>query len=123
MLLPRIAAAFRGGDDHLLSSGARLIEEQGFRLLGAHEVAPEILVPEGTLGRVQPSGARPCRYRAWGSTICAPPDRSTSGRRWWWPGEHVLAVEAAEGTDQMLERVAELRASGRIRASPSAACW
>ena len=29
---------------------------------------------------------------------------------------HILAVEAAEGTDGMLARVAELRASGRIRA-------
>ena len=28
---------------------------------------------------------------------------------------HVLAVEAAEGTDAMLARVAELRASGRLR--------
>jgi DUF1009 family protein len=28
--------------------------------------------------------------------------------------KHVLAVEAAEGTDQMLARVAELRASGHI---------
>jgi DUF1009 family protein len=33
-------------------------------------------------------------------------------------GKHVLAVEAAEGTDQMLTRVGELRASGRVR-SPS----
>jgi DUF1009 family protein len=28
---------------------------------------------------------------------------------------HVIAVEAAEGTDQMLERVAELRRSRRVR--------
>ncbi len=33
---------------------------------------------------------------------------------------HVLALEAAEGTDQMLERVAELRKNGRIRASDGA---
>ena len=51
-LLPRIASAFRGGDDYLLTGVARLIEEQGFRVLGAHEVAPEILVPEGALGRI-----------------------------------------------------------------------
>src|SRR5690606_26240195 len=51
-LLPRVLAAYRGGDDHLLSSIARLFEAHGFRLLGAHEVAPEILVPEGELARV-----------------------------------------------------------------------
>jgi DUF1009 family protein len=32
-------------------------------------------------------------------------------------GHHILAVEAIEGTDQMLERVAQLRANGRIRAA------
>ena len=31
-------------------------------------------------------------------------------------GKHVLAVEAAEGTDEMLARVAEMRANGRVRA-------
>ena len=83
MLLPQIAAAFRGGDDHLLSSGVRLIEEQGFRVLGAHEVAPEILVPEGALGHVQPASAT-VPISLWGWTICTPPVRSMSGRRWWW---------------------------------------
>src|SRR3954452_3660575 len=56
-LLPRIAAAFRGGDDHLLRGVAKLFEQKGVRLLGAHEVAPEILVPDGLLGRLQPSDA------------------------------------------------------------------
>jgi UDP-2,3-diacylglucosamine hydrolase len=55
MLLPRIMAAYRGGDNHLLSGVSRIVEDQGFRLLGAHEVAPEILVPEGALGRINVS--------------------------------------------------------------------
>ena len=54
-LLPQVLAAFRGADDHLLSGIGRLLESDGFRLRGAHEVAPEILTPEGVLGRVQPS--------------------------------------------------------------------
>jgi len=32
-------------------------------------------------------------------------------------GKHVLAVEAAEGTDAMLAHVAEMRASGRVRSA------
>ena len=55
MLMPRILAAFRGGDNHLLSGMGRLLEQDGFRLLGAHEVAPEILAPENAISRVQPS--------------------------------------------------------------------
>ena len=52
MLMPRILAAFRGGDNHLLSGMGRLLEQDGFRLLGAHEVAPEILAPENAISRV-----------------------------------------------------------------------
>jgi len=115
-LLPRIAAAFRGGDDHLLSSGARLIEEQGFRVLGAHEVAPEILVPEGTLGHVQ-VGERDRADIALGLDYLHATGPFDVGQAVVVAGRHILAVEAAEGTDQMLERIAALRASGRIRAS------
>ena len=115
-LLPRIAAAFRGGDDHLLSSGARLIEEQGFRVLGAHEVAPEILVPEGTLGHVQ-VGERDRADIALGLDYLHATGPFDVGQAVVVAGRHVLAVEAAEGTDRMLERIAALRASGRIPAS------
>jgi DUF1009 family protein len=116
MLLPRIAAAFRGGDDHLLSSGARLIEEQGFHVLGAHEVAPEILVPEGALGHVQ-VGERDRADIALGLDYLHATGPFDVGQAVVVAGRHVLAVEAAEGTDQMLERIAVLRASGLIRAS------
>ena len=114
-LLPRIAAAFRGGDDHLLSSGARLIEEQGFRVLGAHEVAPEILMPEGVLGRAQPS-ERDRADIALGLDYLRATGPFDVGQAVVVAGRHVLAVEAAEGTDQMLTRVADMRASGRVPA-------
>src|SRR5947209_20297494 len=54
-LLPRIVRAYRGGDDHLLSSVARVFEDHGFRVVGAQEVAPEILMPEGAVGSMLPS--------------------------------------------------------------------
>ena len=38
----------------MLSSFARIMEGHGLRVLGAHEVAPEILVREGVLGRCAP---------------------------------------------------------------------
>lgn len=114
-LLTRIAAGFRGGDDHLLSSVARLIEEQGFRVRGAHEVAPEILVPEGALGRAQPSEADRADI-ALGLDYLRAAGPFDIGQAVVVAGRHVLAVEAAEGTDAMLARVAEMRASGRVRA-------
>jgi DUF1009 family protein len=114
MMMPRIAAAFRGGDDHLLSSIGRLVEREGFRLLGAHEVAPEILMPEAALGRVQPS-ERDCFDIASGLDYLRAAGPYDVGQAVVVAGKHVLAVEAAEGTDAMLARVADMRASGRVR--------
>src|SRR3974390_683395 len=113
--LPRVIAAFRGGDDHLLTNIGRLFEEHGFHVLGAHEVAPDILVPEGTLGSRQPSVEDRADVALGLDYLCAA-GRVDIGQSVVVAGKHVLAVEAAEGTDQMLVRVAEMRASGRVRA-------
>lgn len=114
LLLPRIAAAYRGGDNHLLSGVARLIEEKGFRVLGAHEVAPQILVPQGALGRVQVSD-RDRADIALGLDYLHAAGPFDVGQAVVVAERHVLAVEAAEGTDAMLARVAEMRANGRVR--------
>ena len=114
-IISRTLAAFRGGDNHLLSGMAKILEEEGFRLLGAHEVAPEILVPEGTLGRSQVS-ERDRADIALGLEFLRATGPFDVGQAVVVAGKHVLAVEAAEGTDQLLERVAQLRANGRIRA-------
>jgi hypothetical protein len=115
MLLPRIMAAYRGGDNHLLSGVSRIVEDQGFCLLGAHEVAPEILVPEGALGRVHASEQN-LQDIAFGFDYLHASGAFDIGQAVVVAGKRVLAVEAAEGTDQMLARVAELRAAGRIGA-------
>lgn len=115
-LLPQVLAAFRGGDNHLLSGMGRLLEREGFRLLGAHEVAPEILAPEGVIGRMQPS-ERDRADIALGLDYLRAAGSFDIGQAAVVAGRHVLAVEAIEGTDQMLARVAELRANGRIRGS------
>ena len=87
----------------------------GFRLLGAHEVAPDILVPEGALGRAQPS-ERDHADIALGLDYLRAAGQFDIGQAVVVAGRHVLAVEAAEGTDAMLARVAEMRANGRVRA-------
>ena len=83
-LLPRIVGIFRGGDDHLLKGVAAIFEEHGFRLVGAHEIAPEILMPEGPSGASVPASATvPTSQR--GSPCSMRPVRSTSAKRWSWP--------------------------------------
>jgi UDP-2,3-diacylglucosamine hydrolase len=116
LLLPRIVAAYRGGDNHLLSGVSRIIEDEGFQLLGAHEVAPEILVPEGALGSVQASESHRNDI-AFGFDYLRASGPFDVGQAAVVAGKHILAVEAAEGTDQMLMRIAQLRADGRIGAT------
>lgn len=108
MVLPRIIMAFRGGDDHLLTRVARIVEDLGFRLVGAHEVAPEILVPEGQLGRHAPS-EQDRADMARGRALIAAMGSFDVGQAVVVAGNRVIAVEAAEGTDRMLARIAQLR--------------
>lgn len=116
-LIPRILHAFRGGDDHLLSNLASFMEEQGFELLGAHQVAPDILVPSGTLGRIAPKPADLDDARL-GLKLVRALGPFDVGQGVVVAKRHVQAVEAAEGTDWMLQRCRELRDSGRSKLPP-----
>jgi len=113
-LLPRVIGMFRGGDDHLLSAVGRIFEENGFELVGAHEIAPEILVPAGVLGAFAPS-AEDLAAAHFGRDVVRALGSYDIGQGVVVGSRRVLAVEAAEGTDLMLERCRELRANGRIK--------
>jgi DUF1009 family protein len=113
-LVPRAIRMFKGGDDRLLSGVAKIMEELGFRLLGAHEVAPEILVQEGPLGLIKPDAAH-AEDIARGFELIATIAPFDIGQAVIVANNRVLAVEAAEGTDHMLDRIAALRAEGRLR--------
>jgi UDP-2,3-diacylglucosamine hydrolase len=118
-VLPRIWTAFRGGDDHLLSGIGRILEQDGFRMVGIRDVAPDLLMPEGCLTRAQPD-----------ENAAADIARGREALRALSPFDigqaavviegHVVGVEDIEGTDGLLARVARLRVEGRIRAK--AAC-
>jgi UDP-2,3-diacylglucosamine hydrolase len=112
-LMPRIARAFRGGDDWLLSSIGKMMEEHGLRLVGLKDVAPDIIVPEGVLGRHQPS-ARDRSDIARALDLIAAMGRFDVGQAVVVADNHVLAVEAAEGTDNLLSRLVDLRQQGRV---------
>jgi DUF1009 family protein len=114
-VIPRAIRHFHGGDDHLLTGMAKMLEDHGFRLLAAHEVAPEILVQEGSLGQFSPSENDMIDIR-YGFEVLRTMGPLDIGQGVVVANRHVIAVEAAEGTDQMLARVADLRRSKRFRA-------
>lgn len=112
--VPTVLRALRGGDNHLLSTMTEALEAEGLRLIGAHEVAPQILLPEGALGRVQPSEHDRADI-ALGLDYLRAAGPFDIGQAVVVAGQHILAVEAAEGTDAMLQRMVEMRANGRVR--------
>lgn len=116
-VLPDVWRAFHGGDNHLLSGVGRILGGHGYRLIGAHEVAPDILVPEGPLGRCAPS-ARDMADIAVALDLLRATSPFDVGQGAVVADRHVLAVEAAEGTDGMLDRIADLRRQGRIQTRP-----
>ena len=112
--LPTILSFRRGGDDNVMSRIVKLFESQGFRVRGAHEIAPSLVAPTGTLGGSAPDQDAENDIRRGFALLdaMAPFD---VGQSTVVSHGHVIAVEAAEGTDAMLRRCAELRQWGGTR--------
>jgi hypothetical protein len=119
LMLPRLVAAFRGGDNHLLSSIGRIGEQHGLRLLAAHEVAPEILVPTGNLTRKRPT-ERDRADIARALKVLRAMGPFDIGQAAIVADNHVLAVEGIDGTDYMLAHLADMRRVGRLRSRSGA---
>jgi UDP-2,3-diacylglucosamine hydrolase len=114
-VIPRVLAAFRGGDDHLLSGVGRIFEREGFRMVGIRDVAPDLLMPEGCLTRASPDQNAAADIVR-GRQVLHALSPFDIGQAAIVINGHVVGVEDIEGTDGLLARVARLRAEGRIRA-------
>jgi DUF1009 family protein len=107
--LPGAVKAARKGDEALLRYLMGEFEKEGFAIEGAHEVMGDLALPLGPLGRFAPDAAHAADIAkaiatarsigvldiGQGAVVC---------------DGLVLAVEAQEGTDAMLRRVADLPA-------------
>jgi DUF1009 family protein len=114
-VIGRVWAAFRGGDDHLLSGIGRILEQDGFRMVGIRDVAPDLLMPEGCLTRTAPDQDAAADILR-GREVLRALSPFDIGQAAIVIDGHVVAVEDIEGTDGLLARVARLRGEGRIRA-------
>ncbi len=118
-VLPTLITAARKGDDALLRVLVAEFEKEGFAVEGAHEVMEDLGLAAGPMGKVRPSEAEMADVhralevaRALGGLDIGQGAVVCRGL--------VLAVEAAEGTDAMLTRVAELPEA--VRGRPGASC-
>jgi hypothetical protein len=102
-------AAF--GDDGLLGAVVRMLEEEGFRVVGPDDVLGDVLAVEGVYGAVAPDA------QAWadierGVAAARALGALDIGQAAVVQQGVVLGVEAIEGTDTLVARCAALRREG-----------
>lgn len=107
MLAPRVMAAALRGDDALLRSLVELFEREGFRVVGAVEAAPNLIAEVGVLGRLVPTTEQESDIALAFKVVRALGELDVGQAAVVCAGL-TLAVEAAEGTDAMIARVANL---------------
>lgn len=111
-LAPGVISAARRGDDALLRHLLTHFEKAGLRAVGAHEAAGGMTLPVGPMGRLDISGeARADAEKA--LRVARAIGELDIGQGAVVARGLVLAVEAQEGTDAMLARVATLPESVR----------
>ncbi len=111
-LIAKLGFSLFGGDAAIFRTIVGFLEEQGFRVIGSEEIMQDLIAPEGPLGQNIPDkqsqkdielGARV--VRAIGAFDIGQAVIVKNGL--------VLGIEAAEGTDALIERCAALKGDGR----------
>jgi len=110
-LLARVGRAAFAGDDGLLAAIIKILGEDGFRVVGAHDILSDVLGPEGLLTATAPDAAAMADVQR-GFAVLAALGAADVGQACVVQQGIVLAVEAVEGTDAMLARVAKLARPG-----------
>lgn len=115
-LLPKVIAAAARGDGALLSVLVETVEAEGMFVIGAEEVTQEVVASKGTMGahELDERDLKDLQKAAQIIEVLGPFD---IGQAAVVAEGLALAIEAAEGTDAMLDRCAQLRA-GEERADP-----
>lgn len=99
------------GDDVLLRAIADLLEQEGFVVIGAHEVEPNLITPKGILGKIQPQPESRADVE-FGIILTKALGHLDVGQAAVVQQGVTLGVEAIEGTDSLLDRCLHLKRKG-----------
>ena len=112
-MLPRLVPLFGKGDNAVLKTVVELIEEGGTKVVGAHQIVPDLIAGDGIMTRAKPSAADRkdlaaafAAAKAIGALDIGQAAIAIGGR--------AIALEGVEGTDGLLARTRELRSHGRL---------
>ena len=103
-LLLKHYRALNGGDSKLLLSIIRLLENKGFNIIGAHQISNNLTLKKGIYSKAKPSAADNKDIFLAYKTAKIIGDLDI-GQGVVVSKNRVLAVEAAEGTNLMLEKI------------------
>ncbi len=106
-LVPKIAPKLASGDNSLLSTIADVFEERGFRVRGPDEIMSHLLAGPGAITAGEPSAEDMDDARI-ALQVLSDLGRHDVGQACAVQNGRVLAIEAAEGTDALIRRVASL---------------
>jgi len=115
MVLPKVIAAARQGDDALLRAMVEIFEREGFHAVSVAEAAPGLVCGQGPLGKLAPNADHRADMAAAFAIVKALGALDVGQAAAVCEGL-ALAVEAAEGTDAMIARIAQLREA--LRGTP-----
>ncbi len=116
-LVPRLVAAMQAGDDATLREVIAIFEEDGFAVVGADVIAPDLVPGPGILGRIDPTEADEADVQR-AAMIVAALGSVDVGQGAVVAQGLCLAVEALPGTDAML---AEAARHAHLRPDPEGA--
>jgi hypothetical protein len=112
-VIPLVVIALARGDDGLLKVVARGLEARGIKVVGAHEIVPDLVAAEGILTKAAPRKsdwrdieAGLAAAKAIGALDIGQAAVAVGGR--------TIALEGIEGTAGLLDRAKLLRGHGRI---------
>ncbi|KEO59275.1 LpxI family protein [Thioclava indica] len=102
-LVPRLAMAMQAGDDATLRAVIEIFEDWDFKVVGAHEIAPDLVCAPGVICGAPSDRDHADAERA--AAIVADLGRADIGQGAVVAGGLCLAVETLPGTDAMLDFV------------------
>ncbi|GFE50132.1 phosphatidate cytidylyltransferase [Roseobacter cerasinus] len=111
-LVPKLMAAMAAGDDGALRAVIGIFEEKGFAVRAAHELVPDLLVPEGVLSAAQPD-EQMTSDMARGSEVLAVLAPLDVGQGCVVGAGQIWGIETLGGTDHMLQTLPEGAARAR----------
>lgn len=112
--LPEILSIMSKGDDSVLSGAIKILETRGYSVVGAHEIAQDLVSLPGSIAGPEP-GPNEAGDIDFAFAAARSIGRLDAGQAAVAVNGRVVALEAAEGTDEMIARVAGLHASGRVK--------